>query len=83
MIAEAGATAVFQLICVSLVSLFIVFCCIPWIHVPVRQLVRPFVIYHVESGLSWVAYAQRFQHPWLTKLFEQSSHSVSVGFYVR
>ena len=83
LLAEATATATFQFVCVSLVSVFIVFCCIPMLHMPVRQLVRPWVIYHVEGGLTWVVAAQKFQRLWLTRAFEQSSHSVSVAFYVR
>jgi hypothetical protein len=79
---EATSTAIFQTICVALVSLFILFCCIPAIHTPVRNLVRPFVLHHVESGLSWVSFAQKFQNPLLTFIFRQSSHSVSVPFYV-
>lgn len=79
---EATATAIFQSVCVWLVSIFIVFCCIPSLHEPVRKLIRPFVVYHVETGLEWVAFAQRFERPWLTQLFKQSSHTVSVPFYV-
>lgn len=79
---EATSTAIFQTICVALVSLFILFCCIPAIHTPVRNLIRPFVLHHVESGLGWVSFAQKFQNPWLTFIFRQSSHSVSVPFYV-
>jgi len=83
LLAEATATALFQLVCASLVSLFVVFCCIPSLHLPVRELVRPWVVFHVEGGLAWVSAAQKFQAPWLTRLFEHSSHSVSVSFYVR
>lgn len=79
---ETTATAVFQTACVALVSLFILFCCIPVLHTPVRNLIRPFVVHHVESGLEWVSFAQKFQTPWLTFIFRQSSHSVSVPFYV-
>ncbi|KAG7670509.1 hypothetical protein KSW81_003071 [Nannochloris sp. 'desiccata'] len=77
---EATATASFQFVCVCLVSLFIAFCCIPSIHTPVRQLVRPTVIIFVENGLDWVVFLQQYKRPWLTKLFEQSSHSVSGSF---
>ena len=48
----------------------------------VRARLRPWTIHHVESGLEWVVAAQRLQTPWLTRLFTQSSHSVSVTFYV-
>lgn len=78
---ETLATAAVQGVCVFLVLLFLVFCCIPWLHQPIRQLVRPWVVFHVEGGLAWVAAAQRHRRPWLTNLFERSSHSVSVGFY--
>jgi hypothetical protein len=82
LLVEATATTAFQFTCVFLVSLFIVFCCIPALHAPVRQLVRPWVVFWVEAGLKVVERAQAFKRPWLTTLFEQSSHSVSVAFYV-
>ena len=78
---EAAGTAAFQFTCVFLVSIFIVFCCIPRLHSPIRSLIRPPVIHWVEQGLEWVVFAQNFKRPWLTRLFEQSSHSVSVAFY--
>ena len=80
---EATATASFQFVCVFLVSTFIVFCCIPRLHSSVRELVRPSVLFWVERGIDWNVWAQQYKRPWLTNLFEQSSHSVSVGFYVR
>lgn len=78
---EATSIAAFQVICVTLVITFIIFCCIPPLHSPVRRLVRPFIIHHVHRGIEWVIVAQTYQTSWLTKLFEQSSHSVSVPFY--
>ena len=81
-IADAVAFG-FQALCVTLVGLFLVLVLIPPLHSPVRQLLRPLAIHHVESGLDLVYLAQRFQSPWLTYLFTKSSHSVSVTFYVR
>lgn len=74
---HAGLTALL----VALTAAFVVCCLVPWLHSPLRALLRPFVIHHVEGGLPWVAAAQRLQRPWLTILFQQSSHVVSVGFY--
>ena len=73
----------FEFTCVGLTVAFIVFCCIPLLHDSARAFIRPWAIYHVENGLYWVALAQKMQSPILTVLFEQSSSSVSVGFYVR
>lgn len=78
----AGANLAFQIICVGLTSLFIVFCCIPFLHKRARSILRPWAVYHVENGLYWVALLQRYRKPLLTLLMEQSSQSVSVGFYV-
>jgi membrane-associated phospholipid phosphatase len=78
---EATTTAIFQLVCASLVTLFIIAVCIPWLHQPARATLRPWVVYHVEAGVSIVAAAQKYNTPWLTWVFVQSSHSVSVGFY--
>lgn len=56
--------------------------CIPVLHIPVRNLLRPTVVYHVERGLQRVHQAQRFEHWLLTTLFDFSSRTVSVPFYV-
>lgn len=79
---QALAIASCQLVCIVLIALFIVFCCIPSLHQPVRELLRPWVIYHVERGLGWVAWAQRHERAWLTHLFDMSDKTVGVGFYV-
>lgn len=76
------APAVFGLVCASLVLIFLLLCCIPAIHVWVRGLIRPWAIFHVEEGLAWNKAAQRLEHPWLTYLFDASSATVSVPFYV-
>ncbi|PSC73444.1 lipid phosphate phosphatase delta [Micractinium conductrix] len=73
--------AAFAALCGTLVALFLALVCVPCLHVPVRARLRPWTIHHVESGLEWVVAAQRLQTPWLTRLFTQSSHSVSVTFY--
>ena len=78
----AGANVAFEIICVGLTTLFIVFCCIPVLHESMRAIVRPWAVYHVENGLYWVALLQHYRKPFLTTLMEHSSHSVSVGFYV-
>lgn len=72
----------FKFICITLTSLFIVFCCIPVLHKRARAIIRPWAVYHVENGLYWVALLQHYRNPFLTTLMEQSSQSVSVGFYV-
>ena len=56
--------------------------CIPVLHVPVRNFLRPTVVYHVERGLLRVHQAQRFEHWVVTLLFDLSSRTVSVPFYV-
>ena len=78
-----GANLAFQIICVGLTALFIVFCCIPVLHKRARSILRPWAVYHVENGLYWVALLQQYRKPLLTMIMEQSSQSVSVGFYVR
>jgi hypothetical protein len=79
---QAIGTIAVQVVCVALVAIFLVCCCISWLHVPLRCLIRPAVVFEVENGLEWVLFAQRFQTKWLTMLFELSSQSVSVAFYV-
>lgn len=74
--------ALTQSVCICLVLLFASLCCVPRLHHPVRQVLRPLVVHHVEAGLAWVEWAQGYEAPWLTAVFERSSHSVSVGFYV-
>lgn len=73
--------ALTQSVCICLVLLFASLCCVPRLHHPVRQVLRPLVVHHVEAGLAWVEWAQGYEAPWLTAVFERSSHSVSVGFY--
>jgi hypothetical protein len=82
LVLQAAATALLQVVCIDLVLLFLAFCCVPKCHQPVRALVRPHVVRHVEAGAAWVVWAQSHERRWLTRVFEQSSHSVSVGFYV-
>ena len=79
---QAAAAASVQFVCIVLVSLFLVCCCIPSLHQPVRELVRPWVVFHVEGGLPWVAWAQQYQGPWLTQAAQHSDKTVSVPFYV-
>lgn len=79
----SGANLAFEFVCVSLTILFILFCCIPVLHKRARAIIRPWAVYHVENGLGWVALLQQYRTPFLTKLMEQSSQSVSVSFYVR
>lgn len=64
-----------------LVTAFLLFCCIPPFHAPARRLLQPLFIALVENGLSTCRSAQQWQRPWLTKLLDLSSYSVSVGFY--
>ena len=64
------------------VSTLLILSCIPVLHIPVRKLLRPTVVYHVERGLLRVHQAQRFEHWVLTLLFDLSSRTVSVEFYV-
>jgi len=66
----------------SSVSTLLILSCIPPLHVPVRNLLRPTVVYHVERGLLRVHQAQRFENWLLTILFDLSSRTVSVPFYV-
>ncbi|KAL0018005.1 hypothetical protein WJX77_009909 [Trebouxia sp. C0004] len=66
----------------SSVSTLLILSCIPPLHVPVRDLLRPTVVYHVERGLLRVHQAQRFENWLLTILFDLSSRTVSVPFYV-
>ena len=72
----------FQAGCVALVSLFLGFCCVPALHSPAREVLRPLALHHVESGLWAVQAAQRVASPPLTLAFKWSSEAVSVGFYV-
>lgn len=63
-------------------TILVTLSCIPILHVPVRNLLRPTVVYHVERGLLRVHQAQQFEHWLLTSLFDFSSRTVSVPFYV-
>jgi membrane-associated phospholipid phosphatase len=74
--------AVFNAVCLCLVAGFVVFCCIPPLHVPARQLLQPFAIYHVESGLYWVTLLQtKYRTRAVTIIADSLCQSVSVGFY--
>ncbi|KAL3141674.1 hypothetical protein ABBQ32_004364 [Trebouxia sp. C0010 RCD-2024] len=64
------------------VTTLLLLSCVPPLHVPVRNLLRPTVVYHVERGLLRVHQAQRFEHWFLTLLFDLSSRTVSVPFYI-
>ena len=77
-----GLVVGFQGLCVSLVGCFLGFCCVPWLHKPARALLHDPVVYHVEGGLEWVLWAQKFSRPWLTTLFNWLSNTVGVPFYV-
>ncbi len=79
----AACTAAFSALCAATVAAFLVLVMIPRLHSPVRAWLRPRAVERVESGLVLVAAAQRLQRPWLTWLFQHSSHTVSVTFYVR
>lgn len=70
-----------QVTCVIFVVSFLVFCFLPPLHKPIRSYLHPAVVHHVERGLDVVLFLQRYEAPWLTVLFEVSSHSVSVAFY--
>lgn len=78
-----ACTAAFSALCAATVAAFLVLVMTPRLHSPVRAWLRPRAVERVESGLAVVAAAQRHQRPWLTRLFQHSSHSVSVTFYVR
>lgn len=71
-----------QVLSFSSVTTLLVLSCIPPLHVPVRNLLRPTVVYHVERGLLRVHQAQLFENWFLTLLFDLSSRTVSVPFYV-
>ena len=60
---------------------FIGLCCIPTLHKPARSLVQPFVVYHVESGLSWVTWFQSYRTDTVTLLADTLCQTVSVGWY--
>ena len=64
------------------VTILLLLSCIPPLHVPVRNMLRPTVVYHVEQGLLRVHQAQRLEHWLLTLLFDLSSRTVSVPFYI-
>lgn len=63
------------------VSCLILISCIPPLHQPVRKVVRPWVLYHVERGLERVCQVQKFESPALTSAFTLSSTTVSTAFY--
>ena len=71
-----------QFLSFTSVTTLLLLSCIPPLHVPVRNLLRPTVVYHVERGLLRVQQAQRFEHWFLTLLFDLSSRTVSVPFYI-
>ena len=71
-----------QFLSFTSVTTLLLLSCIPPLHVPVRNLLRPTVVYHVEQGLLRVHQAQRFEHWFLTLLFDLSSRTVSVPFYI-
>lgn len=71
-----------QFLSFTSVTTLLLLSCIPPLHVPVRNLLRPTVVYHVERGLLRVHQAQRFEHWFLTLLFDLSSRTVSVPFYI-
>lgn len=64
------------------VSTLITLSCIPPLHKPIRNALRPTVVYHVERGLLRVCQLQRCEHWLLTLLFDLSSRTVSVPFYI-
>ena len=71
-----------QFLSFTSVTTLLLLSCIPPLHVPVRSLLRPTVVYHVERGLLRVHQAQHFEHWFLTLLFDLSSRTVSVPFYI-
>lgn len=79
----AALHGAFTALCAACVAGFLLLVCTPRLHAPVRARLRPAAIERVEGGLGWCVAAQRWQSPWLTALMTQSSHSVSVSFYVR
>ena len=60
---------------------FVVSTCIPSLHRRARAIAQPFVIYHVESGLSWVRLFQRYRTDAVTVVADTLCHTVSVPFY--
>jgi membrane-associated phospholipid phosphatase len=74
-LATSGSISLF------LVTAFLLFCCTPPFHAPARNLLQPLFVALVENGIPTCRSAQQWQRPWLTKLLEFCSHSVSVGFY--
>ena len=79
---QTAGTALFEVLSLSCVAGLLLLCCIPPLHLLLRAVLRPIVVFHVERGFEWVLWAQRQQHPVLTTLFTWSSHTVSVAFYV-
>ncbi|KAK9867471.1 hypothetical protein WJX84_004802 [Apatococcus fuscideae] len=78
----AGFPAVLEFISSTSLLAITIFCCVPSLHKPVRQHARPWVVFHVQRGFSWVRFFQRHQSPLITLLASLSSHTVSVPFYV-
>lgn len=78
----AAFPAVLQAVSSTSLLAITVFCCVPPLHKPVRKFVRPWVVFHVHRGFSWIRYFQRHQSSLVTFLSSVSSQSVSVAFYV-
>lgn len=78
----AAFPAVLQAVSSTSLLAITVFCCVPPLHKPVRKFARPWVVFHVHRGFSWIRYFQRHQSSLVTFLSSASSQSVSVPFYV-
>lgn len=66
--------------CIS-IALFLFIVWTPKFRLVTRDAVHQWATKHVENGMYWVLFAQQFKTAWLTRLFVQSSRTVSVGFY--
>ena len=73
--------ALFHFASTSVVALFLFVIWVSRLRDVMRRYAYAWARKHVEDGIQWVIFAQKFKSPWLTSLFVQASHSVSVGFY--
>ncbi len=54
----------------------------PPLHGISRSIIKPWVVFHVERGLTWVTLAQKNQRSVLTVLSTMSCFTVSISFYI-
>lgn len=64
------------------VMLILLLVCLPPLHGVSRGIFKPWVLFHVERGLTWVTLAQRHQRQLLTTLSSMSCITVSITFYI-